>query len=102
MSAVDGLLWSQEDGGSIPLTLTISSGLINKNAIYFGGTFRRKLMFDLAIGFGVGIVVGHFVPALYTQVMTWIKSKETAVVTDVTPAVVAPVVSTVVADVTKQ
>lgn len=62
-------------------------------------------MFDLGIGFAVGLVVGHFVPTLYTQVVTWIKSKEadvaTVVTPAVTPAVVAPVTPAVVADATK-
>lgn len=54
-------------------------------------------MFDLAIGFVVGVAVGHFVPTLYTQVMTWIKSKTAPAVAQVT----ADATQAVVADVTK-
>lgn len=36
-------------------------------------------MFDLAIGFVVGVVVGHFVPMLYTKIVSYFTKAETAV-----------------------
>lgn len=61
-------------------------------------------MFDLALGFVVGIVVGHFFPVVYTSIMNFVKSKQATVIAAVdsaaTPAApAAPVVAPVAKDV---
>jgi len=40
-------------------------------------------MIEFAIGIAVGLVVGSFVPAMYTKITAWFKAEETKVDTDV-------------------